>query len=82
MYSLYVEAMKCEDDLADLLQAVGVNVMQNIKLEKYQGTIQAENARKVLNTCVNNLQTIGIGNLEVTLELVDNPAVHCANKEC
>ncbi len=80
-FSCVAEAMKCEDDLADLLQTIGIHTMQNIQFEKYQGTIRAENAEAVLHVCMNNLQTMGVHGLEVTLELVENPAIHCANKE-
>ncbi len=80
-FSCVTEAMKREDDLVDLLQDMGVKVNQDIAFEQYQGDIQAESVRNVLDTCIKNLQSMGIRDLNVGIELVDNPAIHCANME-
>lgn len=76
-----LEAMTCEDDLAALIQGVGVVVTQSIEFERYHGAVAAESAKDVLNTCVNNLKIMGISGLHVELELTDNPGVYCARRE-
>lgn len=50
----------------------------NMTMSEYKETICAENAYKVLDNAVANINKLDICSIQVVLELVDDPTIQCA----
>lgn len=53
---------------------------QKINMSKYEGTICANNAFKVLENAIANINKLDINPIQVDIELVDNPMIQCAQQ--
>lgn len=62
----------------EVLKERGFEAELSAEPVRYDGEINAENGDKVLDNVITNFRKIGITPPEVTLELVDNPMVQCA----
>ena len=51
-----------------------------ISMSKYEDTISSENAYKVLDNAVANINKLDIRPIQVVLELVENPTIQCAQQ--
>ena len=71
------EAFKSNKSLSDLLSEVGYENINTSAVKAYNEDVNAENAGKVLNQCIENLNSIGVMITNVNIELVDNPEIQC-----
>lgn len=75
--SCVVEAFKSNKSLQDLLTELGYKNIDMALIKTYNGDINSENAKKVVNECIKNLNNIGAKITDVDIELVDNPEIQC-----
>lgn len=71
------EAFKSNKHLSELLSELGYEYIDTSLVKEYSEMILSENATKVLNHCIKNLNDIGVSITDVSLELVDNPEIQC-----
>ncbi len=75
-----LEALKGKKDLKTVLNSIDIDLGSNISMSKYEDTICAKNAYKVLDNVVANINKLDISPIQVVLELVDNPMIQCAEQ--
>lgn len=75
--SCVVEAFKSNKSLKDLLEQLGYKNIDMTLIKTYYETINSENAKKVVDECIKNLNNIGAKNIDIDIELVDNPETQC-----
>lgn len=73
-----MEAIKCDRDFRTVLEFIGIELKNNVVISMYDGVICAENANKVLNNVVTNINKLVLNPIQVSIELVDNPMIQCA----
>lgn len=71
------EAFKSNKSLSDVLKEAGYENTDISLVKPYDENINSENAYKVLNQCIRNLNDIGIKIADVNIELADNPEIQC-----
>lgn len=57
---------------------MGIPLGSEMAVTGYRGEISAQNARPVLRQALADLESLGLPPMAVQLELVENPAVQCA----
>ena len=72
-----LEAMKREKNFTDVAGTFGVTIKQT-EIKECKEEIVSANAEIFLDTAIKNLNALGFDVPEVTLELVDNPMIQCA----
>ncbi len=77
-FSSVWEAVKAGRDLKSVLASMGVPLGSEMAVTGYRGEISAQNARPVLRQALADLESLGLPPMAVQLELVENPAVQCA----
>ncbi len=75
-----LEALKGKKDFKAVLNSIDIDLSSNICMSKYEDTICAKNAYKVLDNVVANINKLDISPIQVVLELVDNPMIQCAQQ--
>lgn len=75
-----LEAIKADKDFRTVLESVGIELSSNIIMSKYDGAICAENSFEVLNNAVANINELDINELQVSIEITDNPMIQCAQR--
>ncbi len=75
-----LEALKRKKAFKTVLNSIDIDLNSNISMSKYEGTICAKNAYKVLDNSVANINKLDINPIQVNIELVDNPMIQCAQK--
>lgn len=75
-----LEAIKADKDFRMVLESVGIELSSNIIMSKYDGAICAENSFKVLNNAVANINELDINELQVSIDITDNPMIQCAQR--
>ena len=75
-----LEAMKREKNFTDVAGTFGVTIKQT-EVKECKEEIVSANAEIFLDTAIKNLNALGFDVPEVTLELVDNPMIQCAQSE-
>lgn len=75
-----LEALTGKKDLKTVLNSIDINLNSNISMSKYEDTICAKNAYKVLENVVTNINKLDISPIQVVLELVDDPMIQCAQQ--
>ena len=73
-------AMDTEKEFLDVLGEIGLKPADNVKesVISYDEKINADNAHKVIENVKSNFTAMELPVPDVTLELVDNPMVQCA----
>ena len=69
--------MKREKNFTDVAGTFGVTIKQT-EIKECKEEIVSANAEIFLDTAIKNLNALGFDVPEVTLELVDNPMIQCA----
>ncbi len=75
-----LEAIKHNKDFRTVLQAVNIEMNNDITMDTYEAAVCAENAYIVLDNAVTNINRLKIIPIKVSLELVDNPMIQSARK--
>ena len=75
-----LEAMKSVKDFTDVAGAFGIKVKQ-AEVKECKDEILSENAKKYLNTAVENMKAFGFDVPEIALELAENPMIQCAQSD-
>ena len=73
-----LEAMKYNMSFAKTVSQAGIRVKEDAKIANYEEPVCAENARKVLQSALDNLSEMGVEMPEIQLQLVKNPMIQCA----
>lgn len=80
-----LEALKKDRTFADVVSEMGVEINQvesnKAGLKKCDEPIAASNAQAFLDTAIENIKACGLDVPEISLELVDNPMMQCAQTE-
>lgn len=78
--SCVLEAFNIDKSLYELLREVGYKEFSLKSIKSYDCEINSENAKIVLDRCLENLKSLGITNIsEINLKFVDDPEVQCCN---
>ncbi len=75
-----LEALKNNKDFKSVLRIIDIDLDSNVSMSKCEGTICAKNAYKVLDNAVANINKLDINPIQVSIELVDNPMIQCAQQ--
>ena len=75
-----LEAMKTGRKFADVISELGVAISQ-ADVKECKEEITSNNAEKFLSAAIENIKACGLEVPEISLELVDNPMVQCAEME-
>lgn len=75
-----LEAIKCNKDFRKVLKSVNIELNCNKGMAGYDGIICAENSYKVLDNAVANINELDINKIQVSIELVENPMIQCAQQ--
>lgn len=75
-----LEAMRGKKDLKTVLKSIDIDLDSSMSMSKSEGTICAQNVYKVLDTAVANINKLDINSIHVSVELVDNPMIQCAQQ--
>lgn len=78
LYSV-LEAIKCNKDFQTVLKSIDIE-LNNRSMAGYDGEVCAENSCKVLNSAVANINELDINKIQVSIEMVDNPMIQCAQQ--
>ena len=70
-----------QNNLRTVLKTVNIEMDRNAGMDIYDGAICAENASKILNSAVANINKFLATPLQVRIELVDNPMIQCAQQD-
>ena len=75
-----LEAMKTCREFAEVISELGVTIsIDDVKECKEE--ITSDNAEKILAAAIENVNECGLEVPEISLELVDNPMIQCAQSE-
>ena len=75
-----LEALNGKKDLKTILKSMNIDWNSDIVMSKYEGAVCAQNAYRVLDNAVANINKLGIETIQVSIELVDNPMIQCAQQ--
>lgn len=75
-----LEAMKAGRDFSDVISDLGVTI-RSADVKECNEDIVSSNAEKFLAVAIDNLNAFGLEVPEISLELVDNPMIQCAQNE-
>ena len=75
-----LEAMEKERDFLDIANELGVSIHE-VSFKKSNDAINSSNAEKFLTTALDNLKAIGFDVPHISLKLVDDPMIQCAQNE-
>lgn len=73
-----MEAIKGNKDLKTVLESIGIDLKSDVVMSMYDGAICAESANRVLSNVVTNINKLDINPIQISIELVDNPMIQCA----
>ncbi|MBQ7944776.1 MAG: hypothetical protein IJ326_12025 [Lachnospiraceae bacterium] len=73
-----LEAIRGNKDLKTVLESIGIDLKNDVVMSMYDGAIGAESANRVLSNVVTNINKLDINPIQVSIELVDNPMIQCA----
>ena len=72
-----LEAMHKERSFDDVVKELGVTLSKS-EISKCSEAVTSSNAEAFLKTAIENMKSLGLDVPEVSLELVDNPMIQCA----
>lgn len=75
-----LEAINENKDFKAVLESIDIELNCNKSMTGYDGIICAENSYKVLNSAVANINELDINKIQVSIEIVDNPMIQCAQQ--
>ncbi len=75
-----LEALNKGRDFTDVVSELGVTISEADIIE-YKAEPASDNAEKFLDTAKENVKACGLEVPEISLELVDNPMIQCAEEE-
>jgi hypothetical protein len=75
-----LEAMKTGREFAEVISVLGVTISA-YEVKKCKEEISSDNAEKFLAVAIENVNACGLEVPEISLELVDNPMIQCAQSE-
>ncbi|WP_234123494.1 hypothetical protein [Clostridium hydrogenum] len=76
-FDLYFHWFNIVHEIGHIIVDIAQINIDTSVVKAYSEDINSENANKVLNQCIKNLDIIGVKITDVNIELVDNPEIQC-----